>query len=953
MKRILHIIFICFQLSIIWAWNGSGTETDPYQITTVEELSDLSETVAFGLTYDGEFFKLCNNLDMNVPPYNTGEGWLCIGSYNDSFKGIFNGNSKIISNLYINRPSSDYIGIFGFTDNCQIRNLGLENVNITGGNYTGGIMGCCINNSIIDSCYVKGVINGTNIVGGILGFSFNSFTIRNSYVEGSINYLVTSNYSYIGVITGDHFSHTLIIENSYYDFENTLINGEQIITAGALYEEQFNEWLANDLYLDINNYLVSESDVYLINDLDDFKQLLIFGQNNNYSFILTEDIDLSDEINLYIPMFLGDFDGNSNIISGLNVDLNNFNNIGLFGYTENSSIRSLGLKNVNLTGNMFIGGLSGRNISSVLENCFVTGSVAGNNYIGGVLGTTGSSSIQNCYSTAFIDGDNNSGGFAGFCVSVAIHCYWDIGASNQSSGSSNGAPGIYGRNTEQMTFPYADNTYEDWNFTIVWGEDSTGTINDGYPFLMESFWSGLGIEACPYLIQDVEDLVIFRDKVNIGNSFINKFFRIENDIDLDIMPFNTGLGWLPIGYAFCGSLDGNHKIISNLYINRPDYYVGLFGEVEDSSIKNLILTNVNISGNIFVGGIVGCNRNNSIISDCFVSGEIRGNCDIGGITGRNYNHSIVTNCRSDIAITSNVSKGGGIAGESDYYSKVELCTCQGTINGNDYLGGIVGYNSDLSVIEKSFSTADIIGIDNLGGITGENCRATVTYCYAKGIINGERYVGGIVGSNKFSSSINSCYSIAQVDCNYSAGGLLGYLYDSSINDCYWNLETSNQINGVGFGNDDGTFCRTTDEMTYPYAENTYVGWDFEEIWQTDENYEYNNGYPYLFASEPVNVNEECIMNNGQWKISNFPNPFNPSTTIQFNLPEAGRVTLDIFNLKGQKVKRIADDSFEKGLHSVVWQGTDHIEKTVASGVYFVRMNVNGKNSSIRKMLLLK
>ena len=86
---------------------------------------------------------------------------------------------------------------------------------------------------------------------------------------------------------------------------------------------------------------------------------------------------------------------------------------------------------------------------------------------------------------------------------------------------------------------------------------------------------------------------------------------------------------------------------------------------------------------------------------------------------------------------------------------------------------------------------------------------------------------------------------------------------------------------------------------------------------------------------------------------NYPNPFNPSTTISFSIPVESEVQLTIYNVKGQKVKTLTSDYFERGNHSVVWNGDDENKNQVSSGVYFYNLIVNGKNRAIKKCLLLK
>ena len=89
-------------------------------------------------------------------------------------------------------------------------------------------------------------------------------------------------------------------------------------------------------------------------------------------------------------------------------------------------------------------------------------------------------------------------------------------------------------------------------------------------------------------------------------------------------------------------------------------------------------------------------------------------------------------------------------------------------------------------------------------------------------------------------------------------------------------------------------------------------------------------------------------------LSNFPNPFNPETTISFSVTQTSSfVILDIYNIKGQKVKQLVSDQLSAGQHSVVWGGRDKNNNPVSSGIYFYKLNVNGKTEAVKKCLLLK
>jgi hypothetical protein len=85
---------------------------------------------------------------------------------------------------------------------------------------------------------------------------------------------------------------------------------------------------------------------------------------------------------------------------------------------------------------------------------------------------------------------------------------------------------------------------------------------------------------------------------------------------------------------------------------------------------------------------------------------------------------------------------------------------------------------------------------------------------------------------------------------------------------------------------------------------------------------------------------------------NFPNPFNPETKIEFQLSDPDFVELTVFNIKGQLVRKLVFKEMEAGSYFVTWDGRDDSSKTVASGIYFYRMQA-GEFDSVKKMILLK
>ena len=117
---------------------------------------------------------------------------------------------------------------------------------------------------------------------------------------------------------------------------------------------------------------------------------------------------------------------------------------------------------------------------------------------------------------------------------------------------------------------------------------------------------------------------------------------------------------------------------------------------------------------------------------------------------------------------------------------------------------------------------------------------------------------------------------------------------------------------------------------------------------------------YLLAWDPnadasVDVgsdrSEELIP--GKINLSqNFPNPFNPTTVINYSLPRKSDVTISIYNLLGQKVNTLVNETQETGSYSIKWDGTDKSAKAVASGIYFYQISA-GDYTEAKKMLMLK
>ena len=130
--------------------------------------------------------------------WNSGSGWQPIGfSSSRAFTGVFDGGGHAIANLRVNRPSSDYIGLFGYIGSGgEVRNLGLAGVDVTGDDYVGGLAGYNSGGTIRAS-YAAGTASGDDYVGGLAGYN-NSGTINGSYAAGT----VTGRDDFVGGLAG-------------------------------------------------------------------------------------------------------------------------------------------------------------------------------------------------------------------------------------------------------------------------------------------------------------------------------------------------------------------------------------------------------------------------------------------------------------------------------------------------------------------------------------------------------------------------------------------------------------------------------------------------------------------------------------------------------------------------------------------------------------------------------
>lgn len=172
---------------------GDGSSGNPYQISTWQNLYWISQNSSMWGQY---FIQTANiNLADASPAINTWNSNLdgSIGNTSTNFTGSYNGQSYTILGLYINRPSTDYVGLFGYTNSASsISNVALVSGSVIGHSYVGTLVGANIGGtSTINNCYNTGTVSGYSEVGGLVGQKYNC-TITSSYNSGTIGNGVTT-----------------------------------------------------------------------------------------------------------------------------------------------------------------------------------------------------------------------------------------------------------------------------------------------------------------------------------------------------------------------------------------------------------------------------------------------------------------------------------------------------------------------------------------------------------------------------------------------------------------------------------------------------------------------------------------------------------------------------------------------------------------------------------------
>jgi hypothetical protein len=584
---------------------------------------------------------------------------------------------------------------------------------------------------------------------------------------------------------------------------------------------------------------------YQIATVSDWNDLMSDSNDWSKNFIMVADVNLLGvtvtPVGNFANGFTGVFDGNNHIISHVDINMPDNGGIGLFGYiVSGAQIRNLGVKNVNINGSYYVGGLAGFNGGSI-SNCYSTGSVSGGDdswYVGGLVGYN-NGDISKCYSTGQVSGHWIVGGLVGW--------NWDGSVENcYSTGSVNGTQEAGGLVGEILgNFASISNCYStsevNGSYSIggLVGQNWDGSISNCYSTGSVSAYEGIGG-------------LIARNMGVINNSFwdVNTSGQTTSDggtgkTTAEMHDANTFLnaGWDFVGETANGTDDIwiiyeglSYPLFAGLPVVAIPNVTGMteidaLSAIADANLVAAITTaysktvpagNV-IQQNPTAGSLVAKGSTVYIVISLGVkysggTGEpnspyqIATKVDLLALADSPADYGKCFILTADINMAGQVFTKAIIAsdfvmGNYNFDGTAFTGTFDGsghkiinlTINSNtnNYIGLFGRIDAGGTIKNLGIEDVNIIIIrpldfdpDYTGGLCGEIWSGSITNCYSTGRINAVGYfIGGLCGDSE-QSNISNCFSTAKVTGFYNTGGLCG-ASDGNLRNCY----STGQVDG--------------------------------------------------------------------------------------------------------------------------------------------------------------
>ena len=669
---------------------GEG-ESKVYLINNERDLERLAAYVNSGHDATGKTFK--QNADITLTAAHTSIGRYFEGTYK-YFKGTYDGNNKTISNLTVNAPNSNYQGLFGYTSKAVIKNVTLANCNITGKQYTGGIVGYASTSTAIENCHVRGNISATESDasghGGIAG-SATATSITNCTVTGTISTSV-SNDNYGGIVGAANYD---VVITSCENAANISGDGQN---HGGIVGRDYNR--SNKFKYCLNTGVVNGNQYVGA----------IAGQNDS-----PRDFDHCYYSNQSTIKAFGTSSGSNNYT----------------GYGEVAYVVTLG-----------------ENISKIefAEQTVITSALSGKKYYakgdwtltltpnqtdvtfvsyaceGGTLsdlttadGTHKLTITDKDVTISALVSNNDATDVNGVTIAAIPDMRWrgnNVSVVVPTITVTNGeTPLVLG--TDYLVECSNNTAIGEATITIKGINNYKGTTTKKFNIVDFPLQDASAANSAtnPYLITTAEDLEALASIVNTG-SRLDGYYKQSADITLTNE--HTAIGNSSNTSSFRGVYDGDNKVIKGLLINQPEAtYQGLFGRAKNATITNVIIENCDITAKKYVGGICGY-AGETTISNCKVSGAIKTADGVdgmyhGGIAGSIYDKPI-SSCVNTASVKGNNSKSqyyGGIVGEVSW-TNITDCFNAGIVEGTLYVGSIVGSNG-ASRLNNNYHTTTTTG----------------------------------------------------------------------------------------------------------------------------------------------------------------------------------------------------------------------------------------------------
>lgn len=691
----------------VFKTEGEG-ESKVYLINDERDLERLAAYVNSGHDALGKTFK--QNADITLTAAHTSIGRYFEGTYK-YFKGTYDGNNKTISNLTVNAPNSNYQGLFGYTSKAVIKNVTLANCNITGKQYTGGIVGYASTSTAIENCHVRGNISATESDasghGGIAG-SATATSITNCTVTGTISTSV-SNDNYGGIVGAANY--------------------DVVITSC--------ENAAN-----------------------------ISGDGQNHGGIVGRDNNGSNKFKYCLNT--GVVKGNQYVgaIAGERYSPSNFDHC---YYSNQSTIKAFGTSSGsnNYTGHGEVAYVVtlGENISKIefAEQTVITSALSGKKYYakgdwtltltpnqtdvtfvsyaceGGTLsdlttadGTHKLTITDKDVTISALVSNNDATDVNGVTIAAIPDMRWrgnNVSVVVPTITVTNGeTPLVLG--TDYLVECSNNTAIGEATITIKGINNYKGTTTKKFNIVDFTLQDASAANSAtnPYLITTAEDLEALASIVNTG-SRLGGYYKQTADITLTNE--HTAIG-NSSNTSFRGIYDGDNKVIKGLLINQAEgTYQGLFGRAKNATITNVIIENCDITAKDYVGGICG-HASETTISNCKVSGAIKTADGVdgmyhGGIAGYIYYKSI-SSCVNTASVKGNNSKSqyyGGIVGEVSW-TNITDCFNAGIVEGTSFVGSIVGSNGASRLNNNYHTTTTTGGVGANGVATGTDQTGATT-----------------------------------------------------------------------------------------------------------------------------------------------------------------------------------------------------------------------------------